>query len=151
MLPAPQRRLKTIQRLREAGIPVGVMVAPVIPFLNDAEIEDILSRSKHSGAECAAYVMLRLPLEVKPLFLDWLDQHYPLKAKRIVHSLQSIREGKLNNAQFGQRFIGKGNYAQLIKQRFLLSCKKLELNLKDITLDSKHFNRPNQAGQIELF
>lgn len=148
---APQRRLKTIQRLREADIPVGVMVAPVIPFLSDADIEEILSSSKHSGAECAAYVMLRLPLEVKPLFLDWLEQYYPLKAKRIVHSLQNIREGKLNNAQFGQRLSGKGNYAQLIKQRFLLSCKKLGLNQKDISLDTRQFKRPQQTGQMELF
>lgn len=148
---APQRRLKTIQRLHKAGVPVGVMVAPVIPFLNDSEIENILCQSKHSGADCAAYVMLRLPLEVKPLFFDWLKQHYPLKAKRIEHTLQDIREGKLNDTKFGQRLRGQGNYAQLLKQRFQLSCKKLELNLKDFSLDTAQFKRSQESGQMELF
>ncbi|MBI3188661.1 MAG: PA0069 family radical SAM protein, partial [Gammaproteobacteria bacterium] len=98
---APTRRLKTIQRLRDAGVPVGVLFAPVIPFLNDHEMESVLQAVAAAGAATAAYVLLRLPLEVDALFQDWLQQHYPLEAERIMQRVRDSRGGKTYDAEFG--------------------------------------------------
>jgi len=105
---APKRRLQTIQALSEAGVPVGVLLAPVIPQLNDAELEKILEQVSARGARTAAYVMLRLPLEVEDIFTDWLYLHYPLKASHVLNCIRAIREGKTNDSRFGSRLTGKG-------------------------------------------
>jgi len=122
---APHRRLETVRRLAASGIPVGVLVAPVIPFLNDAEIEAILERAREAGAAQAGYVMLRLPREVKDLFRDWLARHEPLKAQRILHRIEDTRGGRLNDPRFGSRMRGEGVYAELIAQRFRKACAVL--------------------------
>lgn len=148
---APQRRLKTIQTLTEAGIPVGVLVAPIIPFLNDAEMETVLNNCQQAGAISADYVMLRLPQEVEILFQEWLQNHYPQKAKRILQRIRDLRSGKLNDSTFGQRMRGQGQYADLITQRFQLSCKRLGLNKSRYTLNTSQFKPPNMPEQMELF
>ena len=148
---APQRRLKTIQTLTEAGIPVGVLVAPIIPFLNDAEMETVLTSCQQAGAISADYVMLRLPLEVEILFQEWLQIHYPQKAKRILQRIRDLRSGKLNDSTYGQRMRGQGQYADIIAQRFQLSCKRLGLNKDGYQLDSSQFRPPNMPEQMELF
>jgi DNA repair photolyase len=148
---APQRRLKTIQTLTEAGIPVGVLVAPIIPFLNDAEMETVLTSCQQAGAISADYVMLRLPQEVEILFQEWLQIHYPQKANRILQRIRDLRSGKLNDSTFGQRMRGQGQYADLIAQRFRLACKRLRLNKSDHQLDSSQFKPPNMPEQMELF
>ncbi|HGG60514.1 MAG TPA: PA0069 family radical SAM protein, partial [Gammaproteobacteria bacterium] len=121
---APHRRLRTIERLRAGGIPVGVMVAPVIPALNDQELETLLETARNAGAMDAGYVIIRLPLEVKTLFKVWLDEHYPLKAERIMNRIRDLRGGKEYDARFGKRMSGEGVYAQLIKKRFDAAVKK---------------------------
>lgn len=149
---APLRRLKTIQRLRDAGIPVGVLFAPVIPFLNDQEMESVLQAVAEAGATTAAYVLLRLPMEVDGLFQDWLQQHYPLKAERIMQRVRDSREGKSYNAEFGQRMSGSGHYADLIAQRFALAVKRHGLNDSYVEPDESLFVPPvARHGQMSLF
>lgn len=122
---APQRRLQTIRALRQAGIPVAVLVAPVIPALNDAEIEAILKAVREAGAMSAGYVMLRLPHEVKELFRDWLQQHQPLKAARVMSQVRDMRGGRDNDSRFGHRMRGGGAYADLIAARFKIALRRL--------------------------
>ncbi|HEY9050387.1 MAG TPA: PA0069 family radical SAM protein [Gammaproteobacteria bacterium] len=148
----PQRRLQTIQRLTRAGIPAGVLVAPIIPFLNDAEIETIVAAVADAGANSLAYVFLRLPIEVKDLFRDWLLQHYPLKAERIMQRIRDSRNGKDYDADFGQRMTGTGKYVELIQQRFELAIKKAGLNDGYVALDTTQFKPPRvDTPQLSLF
>ena len=121
---APHRRLKTISKLNEAGIPVGILYAPVIPFLNDAEMEQILSQCREAGAMAAGYVFLRLPHELKELFTQWLDVHFPMKAKHIMNLIRDSRGGQEYDATFGKRMRGEGEYADLIAKRFRLAYQK---------------------------
>ena len=123
---APHRRLEVVSRLAEAGIPVGVLVAPVIPFLNDSDIEAILERVREAGALTAGYVMIRLPHEVKDLFRDWLDCHAPDKAEHVMSRIRDLRDGKENDATFGRRMSGTGVFADLIRQRFAAALKRLQ-------------------------
>ncbi|MDD4912613.1 MAG: PA0069 family radical SAM protein [Sideroxydans sp.] len=149
---SPQRRLRTIQTLNDAGVPCAVMVAPVIPFLTDAELENILQAACEHGARSANYVLLRLPYEVKDLFKDWLAVHYPLKAEHVMSRLRDMREGKENDAEFGSRFRGKGLFAELLAKRFQLACERLGLNQGErVPLDTRKFTRPNLSGQQSLF
>lgn len=149
---APARRLKTIQRLRDAGVPVGVLFAPVIPFLNDHEMESVLQAAAAAGAGTAAYVLLRLPLEVDGLFQDWLHQYYPLKAERIMQRVRDSRGGKTYNAEFGQRMSGSGHYADLIAQRFALAIKRYGLTDGYVAADCSLFKPPvGEHGQMNLF
>jgi DNA repair photolyase len=149
---APTRRLKTIQRLRDAGVPVGVLFAPVIPFLNDHEMESVLQAVAAAGAATAAYVLLRLPLEVDALFQDWLQQHYPLKAARIMQRVRDSRGGKNYDAEFGQRMSGTGHYADLIAQRFALAIKRYGLTDGYVAPDCSLFKPPvGERGQMNLF
>lgn len=122
---APHARLRTIQRLAAAGIPVSVMVAPVIPWINDAELEAVLEAAHAAGARRAGYVLLRLPHEVAPLFRDWLDAHYPQRAAHVMSTVQQLRGGKDYDSAFGQRMRGQGVYAQLLARRFRLACQRL--------------------------
>ncbi|TNF35422.1 MAG: PA0069 family radical SAM protein [Gammaproteobacteria bacterium] len=148
----PARRLKTIQRLTEAGIPTGVLMAPIIPFLNDAEIEDIVAAVAAAGANSLAYVFLRLPIEVKDLFYNWLLQHYPLKAERIMQRIRDSRNGKEYDASFGQRMTGSGKYVELIQQRFNLAIRNAGLSDGYVMLDTSHFTPPQvESPQLSLF
>jgi DNA repair photolyase len=150
----PQKRLDAIRDLSRAGIPVGVMVAPIVPSLTDHEMENILAAAHDAGARHAGYVMLRLPLEIKKLFREWLEEETPDRAHRILHHLQDMHGGKDYNPEFGHRMRGSGPYADLIAQRFKKSCFRLGLNQKragdDLTLDL--FQVPLDDGnQISLF
>jgi DNA repair photolyase len=147
---APQRRLTVIQRLAEAGIPVSVLVAPVIPVLTDHQLETILQQARRAGARHAGYVLLRLPHEVKDLFEAWLAQHQPLKTNHVLNKIKDTRGGKLYNAQFGTRMRGTGDYADMIKKRFDLSVKRLGFTAW-ASLDSDHFTPPRTDPQLSLF
>ena len=122
----PHRRLETVGRLAEAGIPVGVLVAPVIPFLNDSDIETILASVRAAGALTAGYVMIRLPHEVKGLFRDWLDCHVPDKAEHVMNRIRDLRGGRENDPAFGRRMTGTGVFADLIGQRFAAAVSWLQ-------------------------
>jgi DNA repair photolyase len=122
---SPQARLRVIQQLSEAGIPVGVLVAPVIPAITDHEIEDIMSAARQAGATRAGYVLLRLPHELKILFRDWLTEHYPDRAKHVMSLINQARGGKDYDSQFGTRMRGTGPYAELLRTRFDLAKRKL--------------------------
>jgi DNA repair photolyase len=152
--PAPRRRLQIVKTLAEAGVPVGVSVAPVIPQLNDKDLEAILDAAAASGAHCATWIMLRLPREVKDLFRDWLAQHYPLRAEHVMSLVQQIRGGRDNDPAFGSRMRGEGQFAELIARRFKLACQRLGLDSERTPLDTSRFRPPRpreSAGQLELF
>ena len=125
---APHARLRAMRRLSDAGIPVGVMVAPVIPWINDAELEAVLEASRDAGASSAGYVLLRLPYEVAPLFRDWLQAHYPQRAEHVMSTINQLRGGKDYDSQFGKRMRGEGVYAELLANRFKLASKRLGFN-----------------------
>lgn len=148
---APRRRLEIISRLSARGIPVGVLVAPVIPVLNDAEIESILAAVREAGALTAGYVMLRLPHEVKDLFRSWLQCYVPLKADHVMKRIRDIRGGRENDSQFGRRMRGTGVYAQLIQQRFATALARLSFEGMP-AFDCSQFRVPRpSAPQLELF
>lgn len=147
----PDKRLSAMRALSEAGIPVSVMAAPVIPGLNDHEIERILDSAKAAGAETAGYVMLRLPIEVSPLFRDWLLRHYPDRYRHVMALIRSMRGGKDYDAEFGKRMRGAGPYAWQIARRFELAAKRLGLNLRKTPLRTDHFVQPLGDGvQLSL-
>jgi DNA repair photolyase len=149
---APRRRLEAMRRLSGAGVPVGVMTAPVIPVLTDMELEAILTASHEAGAESAGYVMLRLPREVKDLFREWLAAHEPLKAAHVMSVIQNVRGGKDYDARFGARMRGQGPFADLIARRFALTCRRLGLNRKQRDLDTSLFRAPAKCSdQMALF
>jgi len=150
---APSRRLQAMRRLSDAGIPVGVMVAPVIPFLTDHEIEPVLEAAYTHGARDAGYVLLRLPYEVKDLFRDWLVREYPLKAAHVMSRVHAMRDGRDNDAQFGSRLRGSGELAQLLAQRFAIACRRLgyPVTPRRATLDTGLFRVPTRNGQLDLF
>ena len=125
---SPQARLRVIQALSQAGVPVGVLVAPVIPAITDHEMEDILAAAKDAGASSAGYVLLRLPYEVKDLFREWLAEHYPDRAKHVMSLINQARGGKDYDSQFGVRMRGTGAYAELLRTRFELAKRKLGLD-----------------------
>lgn len=149
---APTRRIETIKRLVDAGVPVGVMVAPVIPVLTDGEIEAILAAAHTAGAREAGYVLLRLPHEIKDLFKEWLDLHAPLAKEHVLARLREARGGRDNDSRFGSRMVGEGEYAELIRKRFALQCKRLGLNRERRDLTTERFRVPPAAGdQLDLF
>lgn len=143
----PARRLGTIETLSAAGIPTVVMVAPIIPAVNDTEIEAILKAAYAAGAREAGYVMLRLPLEVKDIFQNWLDTEMPDRAAKVMSLVKSVRGGKPNDSTFGRRMTGSGPYAWAIGRRFELACERLGINKKRASLLSEHFRRPPQPGE----
>lgn len=147
---APARRLRSIERLSAAGIPVRVMLAPLIPVLTEPEIERLLTSSQSAGARAAEYVMLRLPLEVAPLFREWLDRYHPDSARHVMNHVQDMRGGRDNDSRFGIRMQGQGAYADMIAQRFRLACRRLGLRQSpELRTDLFHPVRPD--GQLELF
>lgn len=148
----PERRLKAMGALHAAGISVGVLFAPVIPALNDPEMEAVLERCKAEGAETAGYVMLRLPHEVKELFQEWLGENVPLKAKHVMSLVREVRGGKENSPEFGERMRGTGVYADVIALRFRLACERLGINKRRVALDCSKFAVPAQSGdQMSLW
>ena len=149
---APHRRLRTIETLARAGIPVGVSVSPVIPFLNEPELERILEAAVNAGASSAFSIVLRLPWEVNPLFQQWLDQHVPERAARIMARVREMRGGKDNDSRFGSRMTGQGVWAELLRQRVNKACARLGLTRQRVELDLTLFRPPTrQAGQGQLF
>ena len=120
--------MQAIRTLSDAGVPVGVLVAPVIPQLNDKDMEAILEAAAAHGARTAGWIMLRLPLEVAPLFRAWLDEHYPLRAAHVMSLINQLRGGRDNVPQFGTRMRGSGTFAELIEKRFELAVRRLGLN-----------------------
>ncbi len=146
---SPRRRLQAIERLNEAGVPCGVLVAPVIPFLTDAELENVLQAAHEHGARSAGYSLLRLPYELKELFEDWLATHYPLKAAHVMNRLREMRGG--SDAGLGSFRRGSDQFSELLAQRFQIACGRLGFNLDDVPLDVDRFRPPLRAGQMPLF
>jgi DNA repair photolyase len=142
----PQKRLEAIRALSSAGIPVGVMTAPLIPALNDMEMEAILAAAAEAGATSAGYVLLRLPLEIKDLFREWLEAHEPGRAKHVMSLIRSTRGGKDYDSQWHLRQKGTGPYASVVSQRFAIAVKRLGLNREHSHLDVSKFRRPARAG-----
>ena len=148
----PTKRLEAIKALSDVGVPVGVMVAPIVPGLTDHEMESILDAASDAGAGRAGYVLLRLPLEVRELFLEWLSVHAPNRAKRVVSLLQGMRAGRLNDANFGSRMTGAGPYADLLAARFAAATRRLELTRRGPSLDTGRFRPPSRdPAQLTLF
>ena len=145
---APKRRLQTLRRLSDAGIPTGMMFAPVIPVINDSEMENILEQAAAAGARNAGYVLVRLPYEIKSLFREWLDTHYPLKTEHVMNMIKDIRSGKENDPNFHSRITGHGVYAELIRKRFHQACKQFGLNSSENKkLEVGKFIKPVLSGQ----
>jgi DNA repair photolyase len=151
---APLRRLQTIRRLADAGIPVSINVAPVIPFLTDHELETLLERGRDMGATAAGYILLRLPFELKALFRDWLEQHFPLKAAHVMSRVQEMRGGRENDPNYGSRMVGEGIFAKLLAQRFARACQRFDLEThgrREVRrLDTSAFAVPGQPVQAQL-
>ncbi len=146
----PARRLEAIRELSHAGIPVGVLVAPVIPALNDHEIASILKRSADAGARHAGYIVLRLPHTVRPLFEEWLGHHYPDRKVKILSRIRSLRDGKLNDTRFQKRMRGEGIFAEQIARLFDLGCLSAGLSRARLELTTKLF-RPPGGRQLSFF
>lgn len=146
----PARRLDAIEALSRAGIPVRLMLAPVIPGLTDWEMERILAAGASAGARSASYILLRLPLEIKDLFREWLEENVPDRAKRVIGLMQQMHGGKDYDAAFGRRMTGHGTMATLLKQRFRLTTARLGLNGPTTPLDTSQFVKPDRDGQLRL-
>lgn len=148
----PPKRLEALRQLSEAGIPTSVLVAPVIPALNDSEIERILDAAAHAGVKEASYVLLRLPLEVRDLFREWLMANYPDRYRHVFTLIREMRGGRDYDSQWGTRMKGTGPMAWMIGRRFEVACAKLGLNKKRAKLTLEHFTKPAGAGQqLTLF
>jgi DNA repair photolyase len=145
----PAQRLEIVRQLASAGVPVGVIIAPVIPGLNDVEIPALLEAAAAAGAGNAHYVLLRLPHAVKDIFSQWLENHYPEKKDRVLGLIRETREGRLNQTDFGTRMKGTGAYAQHIEDLFRVSKKRVGLG-RDEILSTRHFRRPGLATQLAL-
>jgi DNA repair photolyase len=147
----PPRRLAAMRQLAAAGVPVGVMAAPIVPAINDSEIESILAAARDAGATEAGYVLLRLPLELKALFREWLATEFPDRAGRVINILRSMHGGRDYVAAFGIRQRGQGPYAEQIATRFRLAVKRLGLNARHLKLRTDLFRRPtSRGGQLSL-
>ena len=154
---SPRRRVDAVRALAAAGIPCGVMVAPLIPALTDSSLEAILEAGAQAGATMAGWILLRLPNEVRPLFKEWLSAHYPQRADHVISIVRQSRGGRENDPNFGTRMTGTGNFVELIGRRFDLACRRLGLNSEDNhmaprkDLDCSLFRPPSNSGQMGLF
>ena len=151
---SPHRRLQTLQSLSDAGIPTRVSVSPVIPALNEEELDAIIMNAASAGARAAYAIVLRLPHELQQLFPEWLYEHYPLRAERVLKAIRSIRENKLNDADFNTRMRGSGPRADIIQQRLDLACKRANISVgRDFQLNTSNFIRPVHSAtpQMDLF
>ena len=150
-------RLATMAALSEAGIPITLLFAPVIPALNDSDMEELLALAADAGARDAAYILLRLPLEIRDMFYDWLRTHYPLRAEHVMSLIRQSRGGRDNDSRFGLRMRGTGTFADILEQRFRLTCKRLGLHRREAPqLRTDLFTPPpnpqaRRAGQYDLF
>ncbi len=150
--PRPDKRLAAIRACVDAGVPASVLVAPVIPAINDHEIEPILEAAVAAGAESATWVMLRLPLEIAALVEEFLRAHFPDRADRVLSLVRQTRNGELYRAEWGTRMRGEGPYAQMLAQRFRAACRRLGLARRTAALDTSRFKAPARAGaQLSLF
>jgi DNA repair photolyase len=148
----PMRRLETLRRLSQAGVPTTVMVAPVIPALNDSEIERILEAAQVAGVREAGYVLLRLPLEVRDLFREWLMANYPDRYRHVMKLVRDTRDGKDYDSEWGTRMKGTGPYAWMLGRRFEVACERLGLNVNRTTLTTQYFRKPKpDEAQLSLF
>ena len=149
----PERRLETIAALAAAGVPAGVLSAPMIPALNDSEMEQILERARAAGATSAGYTLLRLPLELKDLFKEWLEAHFPDKAAHVLSLVAQTHGGRLYDSAWFKRMTGTGPYADVLRLRFERACRKLGFNERSThPLDTGRFHPPPQKGdQLALF
>ncbi len=148
---APARRIEAIRRLAQAGVPTGINVSPIIPFLTDHEIESLLEAGAAAGAGWAGWTLLRLPWEVKDLFKDWLERHAPLKASHVMSRLAEMRAGRENDPRFGTRMTGEGLFTDLIRRRFAAACGRLGLATRPPVLSTGAFRPPAPGGQLGLF
>jgi DNA repair photolyase len=146
----PNHRLAAIEALSCAGIPVGVLVAPVIPALNDHELPSLLAAAAKAGAKHAGFVALRLPYAVAPLFEDWLTRHFPERKEKVLNRIRAMRGGKLNDPNFGSRMEGQGIFADQIAQMFAVACRKAGLNQVHMNLSTASFRVPS-GPQLSLF
>lgn len=146
----PSRRLDAIRELSEAGVPAGVMVAPVVPAINDHEIPSILTETARAGARFAGYVVMRLPYGVKDLFEKWLEEHFPNRKKKVLNRILDIRGGKLNDPRFKSRMKGEGVFAMQIEALFALAARRAGFTERRAQLSTEHFRRPGSA-QLTLF
>jgi DNA repair photolyase len=148
---SPQRRLETLTLLHDAGVPAGVMFAPVIPFINDDEMEAVLEQAAAAGARWAGWVLLRLPLEIRDLFVEWLRTHEPLKADRVMNTIRDLRGGHDYQSEYFTRQRGTGVFAGLIRKRFDAACARLGLNAKDCEIRTDLFHPPRpDSPQLDL-
>jgi DNA repair photolyase len=146
----PAARLATIRKLADAGVPVGVMVAPVIPGLTDHEIPNIVAAAVDAGAKYAGSVTLRLPYAVAPLFEQWLATHFPDKKEKVLNRMRALRGGKLYDSQFGKRMTGEGIFAEQIEQMFNVACRRAGIADNHLQLSTAAFRRPG-GEQLGLF
>jgi DNA repair photolyase len=144
----PELRLAAVEALAAAGVPVGVMVAPVIPAITEHELPTILRAARKAGATQAGFVVLRLPWAVAPLFERWLDEHYPDRKEKVLNRIRDLRGGKLYDPRWGVRGRGEGLFAQQIEALFAVSCRKLGLNERKLQLSSDSFRRKSQQGSL---
>lgn len=147
----PAARLAAVDELSKAGVPVGVLVAPVIPGLNDHELPALLAAAANAGAQFASYVVLRLPHAVAPMFEAWLGTHVTEKKERVLNRIRSIRGGEPTDSKFGRRMEGQGVFADQISRMFEVACRKNGLNQSSPTLSTADFRRPELGGQMRLF
>ncbi|MGH7088405.1 MAG: radical SAM protein, partial [Stellaceae bacterium] len=149
----PERRLETIAALAEAGVPAAVLTAPMIPALNDGEMEKLLERARAAGASSAGYTLLRLPLELKTLFREWLEEHFPDKAAHVLSLVAQAHGGRLYDSNWSTRMTGAGPYAEMLRLRFACACRHLGFDRRSTdALDPTHFRPPPQPGaQLALF
>lgn len=148
---SPARRLAAMAELHRVGVPVGVLFAPLIPAVNDHEMEEVLQAARQAGAESAGYVLLRLPREVRALFEDWLQTHMPDRASHVLSLLRQLRGGQLNDSRFGHRMRGEGVFADLYRQRLHRCCARLGLNRVRRELNTTAFRPPSDNPQLALF
>jgi DNA repair photolyase len=150
--PSAAARLRAVRALADAGVPVGVLTAPLIPSINDMELEALLEAAAGAGAAYANWIFLRLPLEVAPLFADWLRLHYPDRAERVLSLVAQARGGRAYDPRFGVRMTGAGPYAALLEQRFAVAARRLRLSRSAPTLSRRHFRVPSEPlPQLALF
>jgi DNA repair photolyase len=147
---APHRRLRTVEALAKAGVPVGVSVSPIIPFINEPELERILEAAANAGATSAFSIVLRLPLEVNPIFQHWLDEHFPDRAARVMARVREMRGGKDYDPRFGARMKGEGVWAQLLQQRFEKAAARWGFNRTRVELDLTQFRPPRRANDDKV-
>ena len=149
---APHSRLKAVKKLADAAIPVTIFYAPVIPGLNEHELESILEQSAQAGANRAEYIMIRLPQEVGQLFQEWLEFHYPNKSTKVLNLIRQLHGGEKNSTKYFERMRGSGLIADLIQKRFLLAAQKFGLNLSPVQLDHSRFRKDcSELTQLSLF